>query len=412
VNTEAEVDQLLASWDERLKRVDDNLIALESDPVYELLSGVGGKRAPLEGVTRSRVGPALLAVAELFEHRARLTEVVERAKRIRAGVSFWDKEEKLAEIKALLYGPSIKMATPPKPLAQRGLLDPSRSDLDVVPDRLLEAMSEAFLAARDEVTRVSQAWSRLEPLLEGVEGEVLSLKVLARELRLEAEVGTDLEWLECELGRVRATVATDPLGVSASVDTALRPRLGQLRRYLGEQKVRASRVAAGLLAAFALEREAKEVHADAREAEARVAKEILGALLPPVSDDALFRGLGPWREKIEETARAGRFGPADVGLARWNDTARAYIAQDRAVLAKVESLFAERAELGGRLAARRVQEEALLRRGTPTDPKLAQRGREAEALLSARPTPLADAAIAVDDYEALIVKLAAFARRG
>jgi hypothetical protein len=53
-----------------------------------------------------------------------------------------------------------------------------------------------------------------------------------------------------------------------------------------------------------------------------------------------------------------------------------------------------------------------LSRGTPADPKLAQRGREAAALLSARPTPLADAARAVDDYEALVIKLAAFARRG
>jgi hypothetical protein len=412
VNAEAEVDELLASWEERLRRVDENLIALESEPVYELLTGKGGRGAALEGVTRTRVLPALLAVGELFEHRARLTEVVERAKRIRENLSFWEREERLKEIKELLYGPSIKMATAPRPLATRGLLDPSGTEANVVPDRLLETMAEVFLAARDAVTQVSQAWGRLEPLLEGVEGELGSLKAIAEEGGVEVEVTGELEWLERELGRVRALVARDPLGVSGGVDAALVPRLRDLRQRLGERRAQKHRVQAAILASVAMEREVGETHAVALEALARVAREIEGELLPPVSDDALVRGLGPWREKLERTAATGRFASADVGLGRWNETARAFIAQDRAVLARVEALFALRAELGGRLAARRAQEVALETRGASFDPKLAERAREAEALLRARPTPLAKAVRSIDEYEALVLKLAASTRRG
>ena len=47
---EEEVDQLVVAWDERLRRIDENLIALEAEPTYQMLSG--GARATLAGKTR------------------------------------------------------------------------------------------------------------------------------------------------------------------------------------------------------------------------------------------------------------------------------------------------------------------------------------------------------------------------
>jgi hypothetical protein len=61
-----QVDGLLAFWDERLKRVDENLIALESEPTYQVLAGAGVQKAELSGVTRERVVPAPAALGELF----------------------------------------------------------------------------------------------------------------------------------------------------------------------------------------------------------------------------------------------------------------------------------------------------------------------------------------------------------
>jgi hypothetical protein len=410
VTTEAEVDQLILSWEERLARVDENLIALESEPTYHVLSGRGGQKVSLEGITRQKVLPALEALGQLFEHRERLTDVVDRAKEIRASVGFWDKEQKLLEIRQLLFGPSIKMASLPTPLSKRNLLDPASSDVAVVPEQLLFAMSNAYQVARDAVAEVSQAWTRLEPFIDGVDKELASLKATAKELG-DAGASPEITWLEGELARVRSFVTTDPLGVQGGAEAALTPRLEQLRRRLSDQKATKSRVTKGLLEAAAFERECARVHASAKDARERAWHEVAHPALPSAVDDTRVSGLSAWRDKLEATVLAGRFGPADVGLQRWHDTARGYVAQDQAVVSALESLVGERTELSGRLSARRAQLEALAARGTQVDPDLVARGRAADALLRARPTVLAEAARAVDAYEAQVVHLAERAKR-
>jgi hypothetical protein len=57
-----EVDQALAEWQSRLRRIDRNLVALQLDPVHTRLEQSG--EAGLEGVTRERVLPALTAMQE------------------------------------------------------------------------------------------------------------------------------------------------------------------------------------------------------------------------------------------------------------------------------------------------------------------------------------------------------------
>ena len=47
-----QIDLLLAAWDERLRRMSENLVALESEAIYQILAGKAGKRPALEGVTR------------------------------------------------------------------------------------------------------------------------------------------------------------------------------------------------------------------------------------------------------------------------------------------------------------------------------------------------------------------------
>jgi hypothetical protein len=129
-------------------------------------------------------------------------------------------------------------------------------------------------------------------------------------------------------------------------------------------------------------------------------------------EDSRLSGLAPWREKIASAARARHWRSADVGLQRWFETAQAYLTQDAAVRSALDSLVATRAELKGRLSARRAQLDALRARGARVDPELVDRGREAEALLHARPTSLPLAARVVELYEAEVVALAALARKG
>src|SRR5580658_1261586 len=151
------VDRMLEEWEERLRRVDESLLALETEPTYEMLAPRAAARAPLEGETKQLVAPALDALGELFEHRGRLTDALDRAKELRAsmaGLIAWGNDEKEREIQALLYGPSIELPPDLTPLARRTLLDPGRREVRIVPGQLLEAMAAAYEKARDVILAV------------------------------------------------------------------------------------------------------------------------------------------------------------------------------------------------------------------------------------------------------------------
>ena len=186
---EADLTLLLGAWDERLRNIDENLIALEGEPTYQMLSS---GRASLTGITRERVKPALEALEELFLHRERLSDVLLRARELEKDAGFWDKGEKLSAAMALLQGPSIELPQAPTPLAQRTLLDRSSTDLHVSPVDLLAAMARAYEAARDVVAQVAAAWTRLEPRLAETEVEVKRLEKDAKSFGIEASTSSDL----------------------------------------------------------------------------------------------------------------------------------------------------------------------------------------------------------------------------
>ncbi len=405
------IDQLLTAWEERLKRVDDNLLALEADATYQALSGsTTSRRAPLEGMTKARVGPALDALIELFEHRERLTEVLDRAKAVRESIStltFWNTDERLKEVQALLHGPSIKMGTIPKPLAARNLLDAAAEDVAVVPEKLLEAMAHAYHVARDAVTDVHRAWETLEPAIERTSREAGALRDLAVSLGVEGAVAGELESVERDLAAMNARVARDPLGVSGSIDAALAPRLASMRRTLDALVGLRDRVSAELARARKLRQRLAELHAAALDDVAHAGDDIEEArALPTPVDDTLLDGLDPWLARLEGTARAGRWNPASVGLARWFESAEQYLATDRSIKDRVDAFRAQRTELVGRLSARRAQARAIGARGKAIDPAFDQKAEDADKLLRTRPTPLAAASALVEAYEAAVVAAA------
>jgi chaperonin cofactor prefoldin len=406
VSDEHAIDQLLAAWEERLRRVDENLIALEGDPTYQMLSGTSGTRAALEGVTAARVSPALDALAELFEHRGRLTEVLERAREVRQSVGFFDKQQKLAEVELLLSGPSIKLGTKPTPLARRSLLDSAASDVAVMPEQLLAAMAQAYEAARDAVMQVSRAWATLEPVMEQLERDLQALRTLATQMREMPTVGAELSAIERDLAAYRVLVAQDPLGVEGGLAASMGPRMEGVRRRLEGLVAERQRVTAALAAADAALRELAQVHAAALAVPARASAEFTAEGLPPCVAEDLIVGLQEWRAKLGTTAGAGRWHAADVGLARWQETARSYIAADTAAAHAYDALAAKRVELEGRLSARRAQLQAFVARGAAVDPKLEGRGRDAAALLKQRPMNLASATAAVDAFDAEVVAVA------
>jgi hypothetical protein len=220
---------------------------------------------------------------------------------------------------------------------------------------------------------------------------------------VEAAVRDELAAVERELDAVRARVALDPLGASGDVAARLVPRVDAVSGRLGQLAAVRDRVADGVATARATLAEVHATRERAMQAVARLPDEIHGAVAPGVPTDAgLVEGLVPWLDKIEEAARAGRSQTAEVGLAKWGDAAREYLANDAPIAGALEKLLARRDELSGRLSARRAQAAALVARGVPVEASAEQAAREAEQLLRERPTHLARATELVDRYERLV----------
>jgi hypothetical protein len=399
------IDRLIEDWEERLRRVDENLLALESEPTYQMLAPRAAPRPVLEGETERVVGPALDALAQLFEHRGRLTDVVDRAKDLRAsmrGLALWGNDQKELSIRALLDGPSIALPPEGTPLSRRALLDPASREVRIRPQDLLAAMAAAFDGARDAVFAVKEAWARIEPALTLLAARLADARVASQELAVEAAVA-EMAAVERGLEAVRARTGVDPLGAVVYVDGRLGPRVDALAARLGEVAAQRDRIRSGLARARALCEELGQVHAAAQLAVVRMPAEIAGARAAGApTDGAHVEGLAPWLSKIEQAAVAGRWHSAEVGLARWLHAADGYLANDGKIARALAAVIARREELAGRLSARRAQAGALAGRGAGVPSEAESIAREAEALLGQRPTPLARAAELVERYEALV----------
>jgi hypothetical protein len=398
---EEEVDRLLLSWDERLHRIDENLIALEGDPTYQMLSG---SVRQLMGATRTRVGPALDALVELFQRREALTQVVARARELRGELGFFGKEEKLVEIANLLQGPSIKVAVRELPLTRRNLLDEARSEILLPPEQVLGEMIGAYQMARDAVGAVAEAWARLEPRLADLERRVGELSAEARALGQESACEARVRAMVDDLARIRVLVSSDPLSVTATVDADVAPRIEALGRELHELGAHKASAAAGLARTDALLAKIGETERAAREVASLADREFVAirpAATAPLEETA--RGLPEWREKIRAAASAGHWKAADVGLVRWFAAAEAVLAAHEDVLKAVAAARERRTELLGRLSARQAQARALVSRGVEAPPELAELARSADAALRQRPLDLAKAAREVERYEAVLL---------
>ncbi len=398
------VDRLLSEWDERLRLIDESLLALEAEPTYQMLAPRASPRAPLHGETARVVLPALQSLDDVFEYRGKLTEVLERARAVRAsmsGLSLWGNEDKEREILELLQGPSIELPPEATPLARRALLDPGARHVRAVPQQLLSAMAAAYERARDAVIAVKQAWERIEPVFAVIERQLEDARSTAAMLRIEATVEGELGAATRELETARARIAQDPLGASADVASRLGPRVSTLARELAGIAALRDRVAAAIDRGRSTSKRLREVNEAARAAVDAMPREISGAVAPglPVVE-AQLEGLPGWLDKIEQVAREGRFQAAEVGLSKWEAAAQAYLTNDEKIAGALAAVLARRNELAGRLRARRAQVQALAGRGVSLDPALEEMAREAERLLARRPTPLAHAAALVERYEA------------
>lgn len=393
-----EVDRALADWQARLRRIDDNLVALETDPVCTLLEAQGDT---LEGVTHDRVVPALAAMRELFGQRSLLDDVLERATKLRSGLNRMFPGDRLREIERLLRGPSIALPPVETPLARRGLLDAAETTTTITPEQLLGAMVSSFEQARDAVSVVDAAWSRLTPESDRAAAETDRLQAVAGALGQDASA--PLATVRAQLEMVRQRIARDPLGATRALTDDISGRLVRLGQQLAALQARRDGVGADLQRAHVLLADLRAAHQRAAAAHARCEGQVegvAGTSRPAPLDAGRIDGLAQWLATLDSTVAGGHWAPAGVGVGRWLAAAQAALSEEQAVERGSTAPLDRRDELLGRLVARRQQARTLAARGTNLDPGAEQVADRAERLLRQVPTPVEDAAPLVADYEA------------
>lgn len=400
--TEAQADLLFQSWDERLRRVDESLLALEGESTWQLIAPGGRLLGTLEGETRARVAPAIEAMTRLFEDRERLVAVVERARTIRGTLSslaFWQNEAKLGEIEALLSGPSIALGAEITPISRRSLLDPGPRELAISPEELLARMIEAYETARDLTARLSRAWAKLEPAVEEIAGE---LRELGRErplIEADAEARAAYDRLTGEIATLHQRIARDPLGVDGSLRAIVSPQLEQIRARVSAHRALFDRVDVALASAEGLRRALREADDHAREVFARVRRELAEppTRARPKAPEELA-GLEEWLAKLRSTVAAGRLAAAEIGLARLREAGEAALAELREAARVGEKSLSIRDELRGRVSARAAQLAALRARGADqgAGAEVQATLMEAARLVDATPTDVTAARAAVE----------------
>lgn len=394
-----DIDKALADWKAKLANASDNLHALTELITYQRLRGEAGwPKVKLAGVTQDRVGEALEAMCDLWQHFNLFRDVVNRANALRQTVPrFMPSRKTLQDIEFLLVGPSIKLPPVSTPLAKRGLLTAKEIAESVTPERLLEAMTKSFEVAKDAVLAVDDVWERYPKLLTEYEEEALALQQLSD--KLDERPLVELAEFRRKVVTLRGLVETDPLAVKSEGDSiaaqlkATRARLGDLEQ--SRARLKSDIAEAGKLLAHlqATHRQAKEALA---EREQKIHLENVTALPQLMADDRV-EALAPWLLKLEATEQQGQWKPVRIGLGKWTAIARECLTAAEAAREGNLAPLREREELRGLLDALKAKAKG---RGLAEDAELNGVAEEARQLLHGRPTPLERARKLVAAYQA------------
>ncbi|WP_327086323.1 hypothetical protein OIE66_28830 [Nonomuraea sp. NBC_01738] len=364
-------------------RISADLLDLEEHDTYQLLKG-----AVLRGETARRWASAQASVVVVWAlndlYRAALRQAEEvRARRSKPGTA------ELAELTALLAGPSVVLKAEQKPVELRSL-GTAEPDEHLTLEQTVDRMDDAF----GEVTAVLQAvdtvWDVALPLLQQAERTMAALGGLQHDLGERL----DLHTAETGLSRVRADVVEDPLGTPPA-----KPELTRLTGLLDTARAGLERALAARNTYNARREQLITALEDVRQAEseARIAHGgvVVKIALPPTAAPRNHSDALAARMAELDASADGWMARADRLTALEHDMRRA-AEQARTTAKALAGLLARRDELRGRLVATQAK---AARTGLAEDAGAVRLFEEARLLLWTAPCDLTLAAAAVDHYQ-------------
>lgn len=351
-----------------------NLLDLDGSLGIRLLKG-----ASLTGVSRTRWEVASVALTRLWDLYTAYSGVIEQAIDAMSGRP---NDRGLAQVAALLTGPSVLLARPPAPLASRDLADNGQDTLTLAAART--RMREDFAAVAELASAVETAWNDAAAQLEAAASELAKADPSGDESLVTESAG-----IRYELGRLRDALNADPLGLSAGEVRPLRDRAAAFAARAAEigrlRDTADTRLAAVRRAADA----ARAAYSDALAARDRAAAKVIVRVTVPDFPDPSAR-----LAAVAGLRAAGRWPRLASELDLLERDLAAEIKDFRETERRLATLLDRRAELRGLLDAYRAKAARL---GAIED--LASLHDEARELLWTAPCDLDVAEQAVLRYQ-------------
>ena len=383
---EQAADAVAAARDER-DSIQANLLDLDGSFGKRLLAG-----ATLTGTTRQRWESAAGTLAALWNLYEAYSAVIDRA------AEALDKrpgQKELAEITALLTGPSVEVDRGPAPLARRDLADAGREQLTLATARA--RMRGAFTEVTGVVSAAEQAWNDVAGTLDAAARDLSGIDALG-----DQDLGREVAEVQAELDRLRGLLNTDPLGdqVNPAAANRLRDRAAavaarsaDLARLRDGAQQRIAEVTAAAAAAHA----ARE---DAAAACARVGAKITAVPAVPADRTDLSARIAA----LDSLLAAGRWTRLSSELDLLERELASATSDFRDTERAVAGLLSRRDELRGLLDAYKAKAGRL---GAAEDPGLAARYDQARELLWTAPCDLNAAADAVSHFQQAVLAIGA-----
>jgi hypothetical protein len=379
-----------------------NLLELDGSFGKRLLAG-----ATLTGQSKQRWAAADAQLAALWQTFGAYSAVVDKAAEIAAGLGK-STSARVAQISALLTGPSVRLTGVSTPLGLRDLTSGGQTDLPLA--AAVAQMRRAFAMVAGVCTAAETVWNEIADRLQRAGASLAAARQQLAGLDDDALTGP-LGAAEANLSQLREQVNTDPLAFwqGGRADTS---RLELLDGQVAAVTARTGELAAlragadrKIAAVRAEVTSAQAAWQDAAAAQQRLAEKISGITPPPLPDAGQLAGR---LDAIAGLHQAGRWTRLATELDTLQHDAAAIGRDCRAAEQAAAGGIEHRDELRGMLDAYRAKAGVL---GAAENASLDAFYQQAHDLLWTAPCDIAAADAAVTRYQQAVLALSAQGRR-
>jgi uncharacterized protein YhaN len=312
----------------------------------------------------------------------------------------------LAEVTAVLTGPSVRLAAASSPVTSRNLT--GTADTWLTLSAAVRDMRSIFDSVADVVLAAEGVWTEAADRLQKADADLAEAKRRAGGFA-DDELTRMLATADADLARLRGVLNSDPMALSRRdhLDAARLERLPQQAAAISARASELARLRDGagrrIAAAAAAVSDARDAWQEAAAMQERAAARIAATLTPLPDAGRLAERVAA----LGELSAAGRWTRLSSELADLERLAASTQRQCRAAEQEAAALLDRRDELRGLLDGYRARAARL---GTP-NPDLQARYDEARELLWTRPCDLAESAGAVTAYQQAVLAQSAPGRR-